>query len=83
MDKNTLKKIFVILAAALVLIPSLLSSVGIVFDETTGKFLLSFGIVMIMAFVLVDIKDVSKKKAMGKLAACVGLLYALVMQWIG
>ena len=83
MDKNTLKKVFVVLAAALVLIPSLLTSAGIVFTETASSAFLSVGILMIMAYVLVDIKDVSKKKATGKIAACVGLLYALVMQWIG
>ena len=83
MNKETLKKIFVVLAAALVLIPSLLTSViNFEFSEAVSQGFLSVGIVFIMAYVLVDIKDVSKKKAMGKLAACVGLLYALVMQWI-
>ena len=83
MHKETLKKIFVVLAAALVLIPSLLTSVtSFEFPEVASQAFLSVGIVFIMAYVLVDIKDVSKKKAMGKLAACVGLLYALVMQWI-
>ena len=83
MDKRTLQIIFVVLAASLVLIPSLLSSVGIMFGEATSHVFLSLGIVMIMAYVLVDIKDVSKKKAIGKIAACVGLLYAIIMQWIG
>ena len=82
MDKKTLQKVFIVLAAAMVLIPSLLTSLaGIALDETVSRGCLSVGILFIMAYVLVDIKDVSKKKAMGKLAACVGLLYALVVQW--
>lgn len=83
MDKKILKYAFVALAAALVLIPSLLASMaGIVFSETVSRILLSLGFLFIMAYVLIDIKDVSKKKAMGKLAVCAGLLYVLIMQWI-
>ena len=83
MNKENLKKIFVILAAGLVLIPSLLASVtGIEFTELTNRVFLSLAIGFIMAYVLVDIKDATKKQATGKIAACVGLLYALVMQWI-
>jgi hypothetical protein len=84
MNKKTLGYIFVALAAALVLIPSLLTAMaGIVFSETVSRILLTVGILLIMAFVLIDIRDVSKTKAKGKLAACVGLLYVLVMQWLG
>ena len=84
MNKKTLGYIFVALAAALVLIPSLLTAMaGIVFSETVSRILLTVGILLIMAFVLIDIREVSKTKAKGKLAACVGLLYVLVMQWLG
>ena len=84
MNKKTLGYIFVALAAALVLIPSLLTAIaGIVFSDTVSRIFFSVGIVLIMAYVLIDIRDVSKTKAKGKLAACVGLLYVLVMQWLG
>ena len=84
MNKKTLGYIFVALAAALVLIPSLLTAIaGIVFSETVSRILLTVSILLIMAFVLIDIREVSKTKAKGKLAACVGLLYVLVMQWLG
>ena len=83
MNKKFLGYVFVALAAALVLIPSLLSALaGIVFSETVSRILLTAAFLFIMAYVLVDIKDVSKNKAIGKLAACVGLLYVIVMQWI-
>ena len=83
MNKDTLKKAFIVLAAALVLIPSLLTSmINLQFPEVANQGFLSVAILFVMAYVLVDIKDVSKNKAMGKLAACVGLLYALVMQWL-
>ena len=83
MNKKNLKKIFIVLAAGMVLIPSLLASVtNIEFSEVASQSFLSVGILFIMAYVLVDVKDVSKKQAIGKIAACVGLLYALVAQWI-
>ncbi len=84
MDKKMLKYVFVALAAAAVLIPSLLASVAsVVFSETLSHIFISVGILFVMAYVLIDIRDVSKKKATGKLAACVGLLYVIIMQWIG
>ena len=84
MNKKTLGYIFVALAAVFALIPSLLSALaGIVFSETVSRVFISVGIVLIMAYVLIDIREVSKTKARGKLAACIGLLYVIVMQWIG
>ena len=84
MNKKTLGYIFVALAAVFAWIPSLLSALaGIVFSETVSRILLTVGILLIMAFVLIDIREVSKTKTKGKLAACVGLLYVLVMQWLG
>ena len=84
MNKKTLGYIFVALAAVFALIPSLLSTlVGIFLPDLTNRILLTVGILLIMAFVLIDIREVSKTKAKGKLAACIGLLYVLVMQWLG
>lgn len=84
MNKKTLGYIFVALAAAVVIIPSLLTTLaGIFFPDMVNRILLTVGILLIMAFVLIDIRDVSRTKAKGKLAACVGLLYVLVMQWLG
>ena len=84
MNKKFLGYVFVALAAALVLIPSLLSALaGIVFSDLASRIFLTVGVLLIMAYVLIDIREVSKTKANGKLAACVGLLYVIVMQWIG
>ena len=84
MNKKTLGYIFVALAAAVVIIPSLLSAMaGIVFSDLASRIFVTVGVALIMAFVLIDIREVSKTKAKGKLAACVGLLYVIVMQWIG
>ena len=79
---KTLRVLCIVVAVAVVLIPAAIAGItGNGFSETASHVFTSISILALMGCVLLT-KTKKKNGLISKLAACAGLLYVLISQWI-
>ena len=82
MDPKFLKIVCIVLIAAVTLVPTVIATIsGNPLSDKTSKILFTVGILLLAVFVMIDFKDVSATKQKAKIAACIGMVYVLIMRW--